>query len=126
QVVSTRRHCLLSGRGINVMLEAKDIGLQNREKRQGLSIQWSRIGLYAAFILFTLVVLIPVYWMVRSSFATSPDLHTTPINYFPPFTFKNFTTLVEQVPFFHYIFNSFTFAVATTLLTLIASFLAAY
>ena len=108
------------------MLEAKEIGLQNREKHQGLSIPWGRIGLYAAFIIFALVVLIPIYWMVRSSFATSIDLHTSPLNYFPPFTFKNFQTLVQQVPFFRYIFNSLVFSIMTTLLTLIASFLAAY
>jgi ABC-type glycerol-3-phosphate transport system permease component len=81
------------------MLDAKDIGLQKQEKRQGLTIQWSKFGLYGAFIIFTLVVIIPIYWMVRSSFATSADLHTSPLNYFPPFTFSNFTTLVQQVPF---------------------------
>ncbi len=72
------------------------------------------------------MILIPVYWMVRSSFATSRDIHTTPINYFPPFTLKNYLTLPQQVPFLQYLFNSLTFAVTTTLLTLVASFLAAY
>src|SRR5690349_13526338 len=108
------------------MQDVQDIGLNQQEKRRGLSIDFGKIGLYAAFFIFAAVIIIPIYWMVRSSFATSPDLHTSPLNYFPPFTLKNFQTLIEQVPFFRYVFNSLTFAITTTILTLVASFLAAY
>ena len=89
-------------------------------------VQWKSIAIYAAFILFTLVVLVPVYWMLRSSLAKAPDLIRLPLVYFPTPSLRNFQTLVSQIPFFQYVGNSLTFAIGTTLVTLLVSFLAAY
>jgi len=89
-------------------------------------IKWNSVGVYASFILFTLIVLMPVYWMTRSSFANGSDLIRTPLIYFPTPTLKNFQTLMDQVPFFQYVRNSLVFATGTTLATLLVSFLAAY
>ncbi len=90
------------------------------------SFKWGSGAVYICFILFTLIVLSPVYWMVRSSFANGSDLIKTPLIYFPTPTLKNFQTLIGQVPFFQYVRNSLTFALATTLATLTVSYLAAY
>src|SRR6266496_5800509 len=94
------------------------------------NISWRRtltsVPLYLAFIVFTILVLLPVYWMTRSAFATSTDLIKLPLVYFPHPTLKNFATLVQQVPFGLYLRNSFLFAMSTTLATLIVSYLAAY
>jgi ABC-type glycerol-3-phosphate transport system permease component len=87
---------------------------------------WNKGAVYASFLLFTVIVLLPVYWMVRSSVAPAADLIKTPLVYFPVPTLRNFETLVEQIPFFRYVFNSLTFALATTLATLVVSYLAAY
>ncbi len=91
-----------------------------------LHIKWNSVGVYASFILFTLIVLMPVYWMTRSSFANGSDLIRTPLIYFPTPTLKNFQTLMAQVPFFQYVRNSLVFATGTTFATLLVSFLAAY
>lgn len=95
-----------------------------------LNISWRRtltsIPLYVSFIVFTILVLLPVYWMTRSAFATSTDLIKLPLVYFPPPTPRNFATLLEQVPFGLYLRNSFLFAISTTLATLLVSYLAAY
>jgi ABC-type glycerol-3-phosphate transport system permease component len=88
--------------------------------------RWSTGGVYASFVLFTLIVLVPIYWMLRSSFSAGTDLFKVPLIYFPTPTLKNFQTLMDQVPFFQYVRNSLTFAVSTTLVTLIVSFIAAY
>jgi len=88
--------------------------------------RWGPATTYACFILFTLVVLVPVYWIVRSSLANASDLYKTPLVYFPPVTLKNFQTLTEQVPFVQYVTNSLLFATGTSLLTLLVSFMAAY
>jgi ABC-type glycerol-3-phosphate transport system permease component len=88
--------------------------------------KWNSAVIYACFILFSIVVLIPIYWMARSSWANVTDLTKVPLVYFPAPTLKNFQTLFEQVPFFQYIYNSLVFAVGTTFVTLLASFLAAY
>jgi ABC-type glycerol-3-phosphate transport system permease component len=90
------------------------------------SFKWNSGAIYMSFILFTLIVLLPVYWMTRSSFANGSDLIKVPLIYFPTPTLKNFQTLMEQVPFFQYVRNSLVFAVGTTFATLLVSFLAAY
>ena len=93
-------------------------------------IPWNRMlnssGQYASFLIFTVLVLLPVYWMVRSAFSISTDLIKLPLIYFPNPTFRNFATLLEQVPFGLYLRNSLLFATCTSLLTLVVSFLAAY
>jgi ABC-type glycerol-3-phosphate transport system permease component len=83
-------------------------------------------AIYLGFLVFTLVVLLPVYWMVRSSLAPAADLIKLPLVYLPTPTLRNFDTLVAQVPFFSYVRNSLIFALATTVVTLAVSFLAAY
>ena len=94
------------------------------------NIPWNRIlnssSLYLVFILFTILVLLPVYWMVRSAFSIPTDLIKLPLVYLPNPTLRNFSTLMEQVPFALYLRNSFLFSICTALLTLIVSFLAAY
>ena len=87
---------------------------------------WNKGAVYVGFLVFTVIVLLPVYWMVRSSVAPAADLIKVPLVYFPTPTLRNFETLVEQVPFFQYVFNSLIFALATTLATLVVSYLAAY
>ncbi len=88
--------------------------------------RWSSGAVYVSFLFFTFVVLLPVYWMVRSSLAPAADLIKVPLVYFPAPTLRNFVTLIEQVPFLDYVRNSVVFALATTLVTLVVSFLAAY
>lgn len=85
-----------------------------------------RVGVYAMVFLFAFIVLLPIYWMARSAFASAADLNRTPPIYFPAFTMQNFQTLITQVPFFQYLRNSIVFSLATTLVTLVISFLAAY
>jgi ABC-type glycerol-3-phosphate transport system permease component len=81
---------------------------------------------YFYFLLFAVIVLLPIYWLLRSSLAMPADLIKTPLVYFPTPTLRNFQTLIDQVPFFEYVRNSLIFALGTTLVSLIASFLAAY
>jgi ABC-type glycerol-3-phosphate transport system permease component len=87
---------------------------------------WSSLAIYVYFVLFSLIILLPVYWLVRSSLATAAELNKVPLVYIPPLSLRNFQTLIEQVPFFEYVRNSLVFAVATTLVTLVVSYMAAY
>jgi ABC-type glycerol-3-phosphate transport system permease component len=89
-------------------------------------VRWQKWSIYVWVLIFAFLVLLPVYWLVRSAFATASDLNTVPPVYFPTPTLKNFTTLVTQVPFMEYTRNSVIFSLATTLGTLFVSFLAAY
>jgi ABC-type glycerol-3-phosphate transport system permease component len=89
-------------------------------------IRWNSGIVYLCFVLFTVIVLLPVYWMVRSSIAPAADLIKTPLVYFPTPTLRNYETLVSQIPFFRYTRNSIAFAIITTSATLVVSYLAAY
>jgi ABC-type glycerol-3-phosphate transport system permease component len=84
------------------------------------------LGIYLCALVFSLIILLPLYWMFRSAFASASDLNKLPLIYFPTFTTKNFATLISQVPFFEYVRNSLIFSLSTTLLTLVVSFFAAY
>lgn len=84
------------------------------------------ISIYIYFFIFCVAILLPVYWLVRSSLATPTDLNKTPPIYLPALTLNNFITLYNQVPFFEYIRNSIIFALATTFVTMAVSYMAAY
>jgi ABC-type glycerol-3-phosphate transport system permease component len=84
------------------------------------------ILIYLGFIVFTVIVLTPVYWMTRSAVAVATDLYKTPLIYFPTPSLVNFNMLLQQVPLFQYVRNSLIFALATTIATLVVSFMAAY
>lgn len=88
--------------------------------------RWGTVGIYLSFVLFTAIVLLPIYWMVRSSLASASVLNSTPLVYFPTPSLQNFQTLIGQIPFLDYTRNSFIFAGATTFVTLLVSYLAAY
>ena len=83
-------------------------------------------GLYALVALFAVIVLIPFYWMLKSALSRPDDVFAVPPQYLTPPTLENFGRLAEQVPIVRYFANSIVFATATTLVTLAASFLAAY
>jgi ABC-type glycerol-3-phosphate transport system permease component len=95
-------------------------------RKRPLSLKRNSVGIYLAFIVFSLVVLVPIYWMIRSSVAVPAELRRTPLVYLPALTLQNFQTLIAQVPFFDYVRNSIAFAMGTTGVTLFVSYLAAY
>jgi len=89
-------------------------------------INLSAIGTYISFAVFAFIVLLPIYWMLRSAFSQASDLTKVPPIYFPNPTLKNFQTLMVEVPFLQYSLNSLIFALSTTLVTLVVGFIAAY
>ncbi len=95
-------------------------------RKPRLSLKRNSVGIYLAFVVFSLVVLVPIYWMIRSSVAVPAELRRIPLVYLPALTLQNFQTLIAQVPFFDYVRNSIAFAVGTTVVTLFVSYLAAY
>ncbi len=102
------------------------VALSAKKRRQSPVPRLNQVGVYISFVVFTLIILLPIYWMIRSSLSNQIALHSLPLNYLPRPTLQNFRTLVDQVPFYEYTRNSLVFAVGTTLLTLVVSFLAAY
>lgn len=85
------------------------------------------VGIYLSLILFLAIALIPFYWLFTTAVTPTKLLYSVPPNYFPKQpTLKNFITLTQEVPFCDYLRNSLIFAVSSSLLSVLVSFLAAY
>jgi len=85
------------------------------------------ILLYGSFVVFSLIILLPFFWLIRSALVPQKYLFTTPPVYFTlDLTLKNFITLFEQVPFYEYTRNSLVLAVSASFLSVAISFMAAY
>ncbi len=73
------------------------------------------------------VVLLPMYWIVISSFKTLPELTSSTPTFWPrTFTVEHYVRLFAQVPFVTYFLNSVYVALASTAITLVLASLAAY
>lgn len=85
------------------------------------------IARYFSVVAVLAVVLLPMSWVVISSFKTVPEV-TSPTPTFWPrtFTLEHYVRLFEQVPFFTYFLNSVYVALASTAITLVLASLAAY
>ncbi len=81
---------------------------------------------YLLLLLFTLIILIPFYWMAKASVSTPEQVLEIPPIYFPNPTLENFQTVSKQVPLTLFISNSLTFAIGSALVSVLVSFLAAY
>ncbi len=82
---------------------------------------------YALFILFSLIVLLPFFWLIRSSLVVPKYLFTSPPIYFTlDITPRNFVTLFEQIPFYEYTRNSVVLAISASFGSVAISFMAAY
>lgn len=81
---------------------------------------------YLALIVFTIVVLVPFYWMARASVSNQEQILMSPPLYFPTPTLENFGIVAEQVPLVLFITNSIIYSTASAVIAIITSFLAAY
>ena len=80
----------------------------------------------AAVAIFAVVILLPTYWLVRSSLANQQQLFELPLVYAPTLTLANLRELFIQTPLERYALNSVVFSTATSLLALAAGLLAAW
>jgi ABC-type glycerol-3-phosphate transport system permease component len=100
--------------------------IATRSRPRRLPAEVAPWGVYALVALFSFVVLVPFYWMLKSALSRPDDVFTIPPQYLTPPTLENFGRLAEQTPIVRYFANSLIFATGTTLVTLATSFLAAY
>ncbi len=83
--------------------------------------------LNAAVLGVSIFVLLPIYWLVASSFKTSVNIGASPPQYFPdPISFTNYSTAFVHYGFGRYFLNSVVVTVFATLLVLGIGSLAGY
>jgi multiple sugar transport system permease protein len=76
---------------------------------------------------FMAFVLFPFYWVIVTSFKTTPQISARTSIFWPsPFTIDQYTTLVQATPFLTWFKNSALIAGASTLLSVALSAISAY
>ena len=98
------------------------VGLRRRTRRDPL-----RWAFFAAFLLVTLAIMLPVIIIVLTAFKPASEVNAYPPTLLPhQWTLDNFAAIFRQLPFARLIANSFGFAGGVTLFALVFDSLAAY
>lgn len=86
------------------------------------------ILLYSAIVLFLLVILLPIYYIFLTAFASGDMLFTKPLTYLPAsFSFfERLNTVFSALPIWQYLLNTVVLATGSTVMALVICFMAAY
>lgn len=104
---------------------------QAQRKRNGAGVEHSSpaakvIG-YVALILTVLVIMVPLYFIVITSFKTYSDVYADPITFWPtPFEPGNYTRVLEVSGFYQYLRNSIIITSVLTIIEVSLGVLSAY
>jgi len=89
--------------------------------------QGRRILFGGLVLLFVLIIILPIYYIFLTAFVSGPRLFTQPLTYFPTnLSFERFTTVLDSLPIWRYMFNTIFLAVSSALIALLICLLAAY
>jgi multiple sugar transport system permease protein len=93
--------------------------------------QFQKIFIWAVVAIFSLAVLIyillPFYWMVKSSFQSNREIMSIPPIWFPrQITFEGYERAMFMIPFGRYIGNSLFVSLVTTAISAMLASMAAY
>ncbi|WP_254450307.1 carbohydrate ABC transporter permease [Cohnella herbarum] len=87
----------------------------------------SRIATYAILILGSLLMIMPLAWLVRSSLMDNSQIFIFPPQWIPdPFQWSNYPEALTSVPFGKYFMNTFTIEVFVLAGVLLTSVITAY
>jgi len=81
---------------------------------------------YIIICIATVISIYPIILMILSSFKSNIDVLQKPFSLPSSFSLENYKTLLDELPFFHYIVNSVVVSVVSVLLILLFSSLAAF
>lgn len=88
---------------------------------------WSKLSILLLFLVISVVVLVPIYWMVVSSFRPQGELFTNMTNLVPTdLTIDNYVRLFQEQPYARWFFNSVTQSVGFGLLSVALCTMAGY
>lgn len=88
---------------------------------------WSKLVILLVFLILAVVFLVPIYWMVVSSFRPQGDLFTDITNLSPTgLTLDNYVSLFEQQPYAQWFLNSVTQSLGFATLTVTVCTMAGY
>jgi ABC-type glycerol-3-phosphate transport system permease component len=86
-----------------------------------------KIPLYLVVSGFAILMFLPFYWMVMTSFVPAPDIIAFPPKWIPTrLTFQHFAEAFAKAPWFSYYWNSFVVAVVSVGCSLLFGLFAGY
>lgn len=95
--------------------------MQRRKK------QLKQARVFLLVIVLAMIWLMPLYWLVRSSFMGIEDMFKNPPIWIPKkLRFENYRSALTALPFVKYFFNTITIVVLSVLGILISCFVSAY
>jgi multiple sugar transport system permease protein len=99
---------------------------ERRERSQGKKVFKSSLT-HFVLIAFSLIFIVPFFWMVTGSFKTVPQLNAFPIVWFPdPVTLEHYIYGLQTIPFLLYVWNTIVICFFTVVGTVFSSSFVAY
>lgn len=84
-------------------------------------------GLFLLTLLFALIFLLPLFWMVVTSFKAVDEIFGDPLVWWPrTFIWQNYPDALAQFPFWRYLSNTASIAIPVAIGTTLSSSLVAY
>lgn len=88
---------------------------------------WQRLIWHSFFILVSIAMLLPLFWLISSSLKQPQQIFTVPPQWIPqPAHWDNYTKLFETIPVMRYAMNTLIITFAATLGQVVTSALVAY
>ena len=82
---------------------------------------------YIAMLIAFLGIMIPIYWIVLTSFKTQGDIYTHPATYIAnPFTTENYQAVSSEIPLVTYLRNSLIITIVLSAVKILLGVLSAY
>jgi len=86
-----------------------------------------RLMTYVGLIVFSLIFIIPFFWLVTTSFKTEANINAWPPQIIPhPFTLDHYKLGLQGIPFGLYLLNTLTLCVLNVIGTVVSCSLVAY
>jgi len=86
--------------------------IKARKKRENFANRLS----FAFLIVLTVMVMFPIYWILRSSLMSNAELFSWPPSLYPPnWLFSNYPETAQEFPFWHYFKNTMTIIIPAVL-----------
>lgn len=86
----------------------------------------ARLLIYLFLIMSAIITLFPIWWIFATSLETSVRAYSFPGALIPQGVISNYKVAWGMAPWLHFLFNSLGIGIATTILALLTSVLAAY
>ena len=88
---------------------------------------WGTAAGYLAMILVGLLILVPLFWILSTSFKLRPDIYVRPAQWLPqPATGANYQDLTSRIPFWDYLRNSVVITGLGSIAKIVLGVLSAY